>query len=387
MFPVCPAPPKGTDDLAGNALNVPMYFHHGDQDSAVPVAVSREWTKKLKELGVNVEYTEYPGVNHNSWENAYKDEAVFDWFKKYTRQKFPDRVLYNARNYKYNHAYWVTLDQLTPGTLATIDAAFTAPNQLTIKTTALGAFTLQLAGHPKFDAAKPLQVTLDGKKVKVTTAPTLSFQQQAGKWVTTKYEALAGVKKSGAEGPISAAFSERHVYVYGTAGNPSEAELKARIDIATQAANWSVYRNAFLGRIMVFPRVMSDKEVRPSDFQSSNLVLFGTRETNTLVEKYSDRLPVELKAGTTDYGLIYVLPIDGHYVVVNSGLPWWAMNKQTQFAFAPVAVATLGEFKDFALFKGTPGTIVSDGYFDTNWKLPDAERTKLEASGVVTVRK
>ncbi|MCD9015415.1 carboxylesterase family protein [Parachryseolinea silvisoli] len=387
MFPVCPAPPKGTDDLAGNALNVPMYFHHGDQDSAVPVAVSREWTKKLKELGVNVEYTEYPGVNHNSWENAYKEEAAFDWFRKYTRQKFPDRVLYNSRNYKYNHAYWVTLDQLTPGALATIDAAFTAPNQLIIKTTALGAFTLQLAGHPKFDAAKPLQVTLDGKKVKVATAPALSFQQQAGKWVTTKYEAPAGVKKSGAEGPISAAFSERHVYVYGTAGNPSEAELKARMDIATQAANWSVYRNAFLGRIMVFPRVMSDKEVRPSDFQSSNLVLFGTRETNTLVEKYSDRLPVALKAGTTDYGLIYVLPIDGHYVVVNSGLPWWAMNKQTQFAFAPVAVATLGEFKDFALFKGSPGTIVSDGYFDASWKLPEAERAKLEASGVVTVKK
>ncbi|MBT1710666.1 prolyl oligopeptidase family serine peptidase [Fulvivirgaceae bacterium PWU5] len=387
MFPVCPAPPRGTDDLAGNALNVPMFFHHGDQDSAVPVAVSREWTKKLKELGVNVEYTEYPGVNHNSWENAYKDEAAFDWFKKYTRQKFPDRVLYNSRNYKYNHAYWVTLDQLTPGTLATIDAAFTAPNQLTIKTTALGAFTLQLTGHPKFDAAKPLQVTLDGKKVKVTTAPTLSFQLQAGKWVATKYEAPAAAKKPGAEGPISAAFGERHVYVYGTAGNPSEAELKARMDIATQAANWSVYRNAFLGRIMVFPRVVSDKEVRPSDFQSSNLILFGTRETNTLVEKYSDRLPVELKAGTTDYGLFYVLPIDGRYVVINSGLPWWAMNKQTQFAFAPVAVATLGEFKDFALFKGSPGTIVSDGYFDNNWKLADAERAKLEASGVVTLKK
>jgi predicted peptidase len=77
IAPVCPAPPPGTIDLAPNALNIPAHFYHGDADQAVPVSVSRDWTKKLKELGGHVEYDEYPGVNHDSWVNAYKDEAVF----------------------------------------------------------------------------------------------------------------------------------------------------------------------------------------------------------------------------------------------------------------------------------------------------------------------
>src|SRR5688572_12803686 len=139
IAPVCPAPPKGTDELIGNALNLPSHFFHGDKDQAVPVTVSREWTKKLNELGSKVEYTEYPGVHHNSWENAYKDEFIFDWFSKFKRSAYPDRVRFSSTQYKYNTAYWVTFDELTPGTLASIDAKFIAPNELEITTHDLGA--------------------------------------------------------------------------------------------------------------------------------------------------------------------------------------------------------------------------------------------------------
>ena len=74
---------------------------------------------------------------------------------------------------------------------------------------------------------------------------------------------------------------------------------------------------------MIFPRVAADKDVRPSDFQSSNLILFGTRETNGVIARFADRLPLELKAAAEGYGLAYIFPIDGRYVVVASGLPWW----------------------------------------------------------------
>ncbi|HEY9049043.1 MAG TPA: phospholipase, partial [Ohtaekwangia sp.] len=357
-------------------------------DGAVPVTVSRDWTKKLKELGVNVSYTEYPGVNHNSWENAYRDEAAFDWFRSFKRNKFPDRVLFNSRSYKYSQAYWVHFDLINPGTLATIDAKFAASNQLDIVTTNLGAFTLHLAGHPKFDASKPLQVTINGKKVKLTaTAETLSFIEQQGKWAPGKFEPATFVKKPGAEGPIAAGFSQRHVYVYGTAGNPSEAELKLRMDIATQAASWSIYRNAFLGRIMVFPRIVADREVRPSDLESANLVLFGTKETNSLINQYSDKLPIQLNASAAnDYGLFYILPMNNHYIVVNSGLPWWAGAQPGGLPFLPPALMALNQFKDFILFKNSTATVVTDGYFDQNWKLPAEAAKAATASGVVTVK-
>lgn len=378
IAPVCPAPPQGTEDLAPNALNFPSWFHHGDKDQAVPVSVSRDWTRKLKDLNYQVEYTEYPGVNHNSWENAYANGQIFDYFSKYKRDPLPARVRFVSRNYAYNKAYWVTFDQFVPGQLASIDAKFTGPNTLEVTTSNLPAFTLNLEGHPQYKAGQPLNVTLNGKKVKGATATN-------GEWSVTSQP---GIKKKGSEGPIPAAMSDRHVYVYGTAGNPSEEELTKRRKVAEEAANWSTYRGEFLGRIMVFPRVLSDKEVRPSDFEAANLVLFGTKETNTLVEKYSANAPLELNASATaTHGLVYVMPGDnGHYVVVNSGLPWWTTNNPPQFGFVPPPLQTLFALKDFLVFTGSNDAKVAEGYFDNNWNTPEADKKALAASGVVNVK-
>lgn len=387
IAPVCPAPPAGTEDLAPNALNFPAHFFHGDKDQAVNVEVSRGWTKKLKELNSTVEYTEYPGVNHNSWENAYADEFIFQWFSKFKRDLHPNRVRYVTRNFKYNKAYWVTFDQVTPGTLSSIDVKFTAANTLEITTSNLPAFTLMLAGHPQFKAGQPITVTIDGKKVKAATSDQVSFKWEAGKWVNGKVELGPVAKRTGSEGPIGAAMSERHVYVYGTAGNPTEEELRKRREVAETAANWSTYRGEFLGRIMIFPRVLADNQVRPSDIASANLVLFGTKETNTLIAEFAANAPLELSAtATATHGLVYVIPKNDHYVVVNSGLPWWTTSKPPGFSFVPPPLQTLGNLKDFLLFQGGNDTKISEGYFDNNWKPLEAEKKALTASGVVTVR-
>jgi hypothetical protein len=34
---------------------------------------------RLQELKANVKYTEYPGVNHNSWDNAYIEANFLPW--------------------------------------------------------------------------------------------------------------------------------------------------------------------------------------------------------------------------------------------------------------------------------------------------------------------
>lgn len=384
IAPVCPAPPQGTDLLIDNALNLPAHFYHGDKDPAVPVTVSRDWTSKLKAMGAQVEYDEYPGVLHDSWVNAYKDEAVFTWFDKFKRNLYPDRVTYNTNQYKYNKAYWVTFDKLIPGTLAKIDAKYTAPNQLDVTTTSLDAFTLNLKDHPKYQSGKPLTITIDGKKVKTQSGDAISFTKKDGKWTNAKAESTNEGKNSKLEGPIKEAFASRHIYVYGTAGNPSQEELKKRMDLATEAANWSFYRGAFLGRIMFFPRIVADKDVRPSDFESSNLVLFGTPETNLLIEKYKDRLPLLLdQSKQSDHGLLYVYPIDGHYVAVSSGLPWWANSQSQNYRFPP-AFNEVPNLKDFVLFKNNAKEVVVDGYFDNDWKLSAESRSKLAAGGVLT---
>ncbi|WP_353721470.1 alpha/beta hydrolase-fold protein [Dyadobacter sp. 676] len=389
IAPVCPAPPAGTFDLAPNATNFPVHFFHGDADPVVPVAGTQKWVSHLQDLGAEVSYKEFVDVKHDSWVNAYDNEYIFEWFKDFKRNPYPNRVRFVSRQYKYDKAFWVQFNRFSYGKLAEIDAKFTKENALDITTKNLEKFTLNLKGHPKFKPGAALTLKIDGSNVnaKTDSVVTLFRESVAGKWAVegaTIMSIYTG-KKKGAEGPIYAAFSSRHVYVYGTADNPSPEELKKRVDIATQAASWSQYRGEFLGRVMFFPRVLADKEVRPSDIESSNLILFGTKESNALISKYADQLPVHLKKTDTSHGLFYVVPMEGHYMVVSSGLPWWAGTKDEGFPFVPAMHRKLSEFKDIIFFKDSSVNLLIDHYFTQEWKLDDDTKRKLSASGAVDI--
>jgi pimeloyl-ACP methyl ester carboxylesterase len=385
IAPVCAAAPKGSEDLAGNALNVAVHLFHGDQDPAVPVEQSRKWHKTLLNLGVNSEYVEYPGVRHNSWENAYKDGAIFDWFDKFRRNRYPERVRFATRAYKYDSAYWVRIDGLTPGTLASIDARFTAKNRIEVKTTDVDGFTLKLEGHPQFVKDQALIVTVDGKPAKLKPRHVVSFAKAGEAWKEGLYSPVAGAKRPGLEGPISEAIASRHVYIYGTAGAGGDEELRARRDQAHRAGEWSTPQL----KLLLNFQVVADKDVGEKDLAGVNPVLFGTRETNTLLARYAGRLPLELNAGAADYGLVFVAPLDGRYVVVSSGLPWWtgaAESQRGSLRFLPPAYRVLQSFPDFVLFKGTLNNVIAEGRFDRDWKVPPDAAEKMSATGAVKVR-
>jgi hypothetical protein len=144
------------------------------------------------------------------------------------------------------------------------------------------------------------------------------------------------------------------------------------------------------GRIMVFPRVVSDKEVRASDYVTSNLVLFGTRETNAVIEKFADNLPIHLNADQPGYGLVYIFPLNRHYVIVNSGLPWWTPAAKTAgqggYAFMGSKVEALRKYQDFVLFRESSDNIITQGIFDNNWKLPAEAAEAMKTTGAVIVK-
>ncbi|TKT91543.1 carboxylesterase family protein [Dyadobacter frigoris] len=387
IAPVCAAPPAGTIDLAGNSSNYPVHFFHGDKDPVVPVESTRNWVAKMQDLGVEVTYKEFVDVKHDSWVNAYDDEFIFGWFNQ-VRNPFPNEVKFSSKFYKYNKAYWVQFDKMKSGVLSDITASFKRSNTLEIKTKNLDGFTLILKGHAKFISNQPVIFTIDGAALSNKVDSTISFVKKGASWIINKEAATNIVeKKKGAEGPIFDAFSSRHIYVYGTADNPSAEELKKRLDIANEAASWSVYRGPFLGRVMFFPRVLSDKEVRASDFETCNLILFGTKETNAVISKYADKLPVHLNPATKDYGLLYVFSVDKHYVTISSGLPWWTGVVDQGFPFVPATHRGLSEFKDLLFFKDSSKNIVTDGYFTQEWKLPESLLTPLTKSGVITFSK
>jgi pimeloyl-ACP methyl ester carboxylesterase len=376
VAPVCPLPIAGIEDLAPNALNLPIRLFHGDQDPLAPVESSRLWQRRLLDAGVPADYIEYPAVRHNAWDFAYKEESIFDWFARFRRNRSPDRVHFVTDSYRYDSAYWVKLDALTPGLKASVDARQTPSGEVRMETQNLDGFTLTL------DHASSL-VTIDGTTIRTKPSTVLSFHRQGTRWLAGR--ANPAGKGPGREGPIAAAVSGRHLYVYGTSDSPSPEELAYRKQMVETAARWSTPRE----RLQIKLPVKADTAVTEQDIDRSDLILFGTRETNSLVARFANRLPLTLDAGAADYGLLVIADTGKHYALVSSGLPWWTgfddSGREVR-KFAPTTFAELCTFGDYLVFKGSLTHVVAEGRFDRNWKLPPETAAKIAATGTVKVQ-
>jgi predicted peptidase len=74
--------PKIADPFAEVARRIgktPVWMFHGDADPSVPVEQSRHMAEALKAAGADFKYTEYPGVNHISWDKAYAEPELVPW--------------------------------------------------------------------------------------------------------------------------------------------------------------------------------------------------------------------------------------------------------------------------------------------------------------------
>jgi enterochelin esterase-like enzyme len=384
IAPVCPAAPDGLEELAGNALNVPVKMFQGAIDPTVNPEGTRRWDELFTKSGVKSEYVEYPGVRHNSWDSAYKDGAIFDWFDRHKLVTNPNRVKFAARDYAHGSAYWVRFDGRT-GDVARIDARFTGKNALTIDTENLDGFTLRLKTHPMVSPAKIFSISVDGAVLKTKFQGSMSLSKGAKGWVVRAVQHKPSDKRAGLEGPIADALGSRHIYVYGTADASPPEEIERRRNVALAAATWGAPKRPLL----LTMRVMADDEIKDKDLAGANLILFGTRETNTWIAKYAASLPMELNAGAADYGLVYVYPVNGRYVVINSGLPWWTRADQMKspaWNFTPKQYRIAQGFGDYILFRGGLDHVVAEGTFDAHWKLPSEAAAKLADSGVVKLQ-
>lgn len=74
--PIC----GGADEAQAPAIaKVPVWVFHGGADDVVKTVRSRNIVAALKAAGGSPKYTEYPGVGHGSWDQAYGEAELFPW--------------------------------------------------------------------------------------------------------------------------------------------------------------------------------------------------------------------------------------------------------------------------------------------------------------------
>jgi len=73
-------------EIAPALKDMPIWCFHGDADKAVPLEKSQQIVDAIKAQGGQPRFTVYPGVGHNSWDKAYREEPLPAWFLSHTRQ-------------------------------------------------------------------------------------------------------------------------------------------------------------------------------------------------------------------------------------------------------------------------------------------------------------
>jgi len=84
MMPICGG---GNVEDAEKLAKIPIWAFHGADDGVVPPQKSREMVEAVKAAGGNIKYTEYPGIDHSSWDPAYDDPESIEWLLKQRKQK------------------------------------------------------------------------------------------------------------------------------------------------------------------------------------------------------------------------------------------------------------------------------------------------------------
>ncbi|WP_420321940.1 alpha/beta hydrolase-fold protein [Flagellimonas sp.] len=75
-FPIC----GGANPEISKKLKRPHWWvFHGSADQVVPEKYSSQMVNAMKSKGINVKYSVYEGVGHNSWDNAFAEPELLPW--------------------------------------------------------------------------------------------------------------------------------------------------------------------------------------------------------------------------------------------------------------------------------------------------------------------
>ncbi len=72
-------------ELARPLASTPVWAFHGGEDPVVPALATLDLAAALRDAGGDPRVTVYPGVKHDAWDRAYRDEGLAAWLLAHSR--------------------------------------------------------------------------------------------------------------------------------------------------------------------------------------------------------------------------------------------------------------------------------------------------------------
>ena len=362
---------------AANLANVPLVAYSGEIDKQKQAADIM--VRYAAKEGLTFPHIIGPQTAHKYHPDAKpKIEAFVTAAAEKGREKEPKQVRLTTYTLVYPTMRWVELDGLEKSFERADVIARVDGDTIVASTRNVSA----LRFTPPFTALANdhlMQVVLDGATLPAGWSKTgAQFHKEAGQWQNGSLTTLH--KKSGVCGPIDHAFMSRFLFVRPT-GRPLNAAVGAWTQSEMKHA-CSEWRRVFRGEVPL----KADTAVTKADIADANLILWGDPNSNALLKRIADRLPLRWTAAGLEFGgkqydttchapiLIFPNPLNpDHYVVLNSGHTFReeaASNNSYQTPKLPDwAIVDLREPPG----PRWPGRIAATGFFDEQWR-PQVEK-------------
>jgi len=363
---------------------------HGAAGQMTPVQHARAMAGRLRQLGYDFEYLEFPQSAHGDVPFWAKDYALASVFAG-PAQKVPRKIRFRTADLRHGGAWWLRVDRLlAPDRFSEVRAQL-RDGEVAVETDNVAALTLLVNRMP--GGYRPQKVNLDGTQIPVPDGAQggeFCVESLGGTWQTTRPHQHA-IKRRGLSGPFSDIFRDPFMVVYGTAG---DSELW--MEIARREADRFVWEWQL--RYGSPCRLKADSEVDDSDLECFNLLLFGGPQVNRLSARIADRLPIGIgpdavRVGQRTYQgddvgvmLCYPNPLSpDRMIALVAGLSPGALYQAYDRTGLWFNHGIYDKYKwfDYAVFDALtwgPETFKVVGFFDNCWRLP-TEGSRCELGG------
>jgi hypothetical protein len=301
------------------------------------------------------------------------------------RSQYPREVRFTTWTLKYNRMRWVVVDGLEKHwNAARVNATIEGDHTVKAVTSNVSAVSfLMEPGASLINPGMKATVVLDGQSIIVaggqsSGAWTAHFRKTGAKWAIASEDANTLTKRHDLQGPIDDAFMDSFLMVRPT-GTPMN-EMVGNWAKSEQEHAAKLWRTQMRGDAPM----KDDSAVTDADIASNNLVLWGDPQSNKVLARIIDKLPIKWTADAVVLGsrrfaaatnapvMIYPNPLNPKkYVVINSGITFREYaepNNSLQVAYLPdYAVVDLTTSPDGRW----PGKIAAAGFFGEKWELLD----------------
>ena len=382
--------------------NLPVFALHGGEDASVPTLHPRTYLRALANRGLDVQgevgsrhrahpkqtdaaFLEVPGKSH-WWDDGIgpgtdcvNHPDLMKFLLSTRREAYPEEVRFFTTNLRVEHRkYWVEVREQEQVHAPTRVRAEATGDGIRLSTENVSVLALDLAVLR--EQGVPGRLHVDGETLRLpgkSGTAYVSLSGDGGPSISGSPPRSDGRKGPNQYGPLKEIHHDPYLLVYGTQGDPQETAL------ARNLANLRSGR--LVERARAPATVVPDTAVGRQEVADYNLVLFGRPESNSVLGRIADDLPVSVGDGRAsvggetyegDLGVEFVYPnpeAPENLVQVESGTSLAGLRLTGARNWIPTQKAT----PDYAVFDHSIrfeswNACRAAGFFDKDWQVDES---------------